>query len=131
MQSINLYQYCISNPVRYVDPSGNDLEDQYPLRRNSINDAVQIKVSGNEIRIDVYVVNQNTDYHWYVYDEISRNWYNKNGMYLATNQELHYIDGKYIHGDIITDYKHAASLLNYNVVVGEYYITRRDGSCFE
>ena len=55
MQSINLYQYCMSNPVRYIDPSGNDLEDQYPLRRNSINDAVQIKVSGNEIRIDVYV----------------------------------------------------------------------------
>ena len=55
MQSINLYQYCMSNPVRYIDPSGNDLEDLYPLSRNSINDAVQIKISGNEITIDVYV----------------------------------------------------------------------------
>ena len=54
MKSINLYSYCMSNPVRYTDPSGNDLEDQYPLTANK-NDAVQINVSGNDIMIDVYV----------------------------------------------------------------------------
>ncbi len=54
MKSINLYSYCMSNPVRYTDPSGNDLEDQYPLTANK-NDAVQINVSGNDITIDVYV----------------------------------------------------------------------------
>lgn len=48
------HHYGISGPVRYIDPSGNDLEDQYPLRGNE-NDAVQINVSGNDVMIDVYV----------------------------------------------------------------------------
>lgn len=55
MHSVNLYNYCMSNPVRYIDPSGNDLEDQFPLTVNNENDAVQISVSGNDITIDVYV----------------------------------------------------------------------------
>ena len=25
--SLNLYVYCINNPVRYIDPSGNSLQD--------------------------------------------------------------------------------------------------------
>lgn len=53
--SINLYNYCMSSPMRYIDPTGNDLEDEYPLTTYFINDAVQINVSGNEITIDVYV----------------------------------------------------------------------------
>lgn len=28
------------------------------------------------------------DYHWYVYDEKSSHWYNKNGQYLATDKQL-------------------------------------------
>lgn len=55
MQSINLYNYCMSNPVRYTDPMGNDLEDQYPLRVLDENSPVQVNVSGNDITIDVYV----------------------------------------------------------------------------
>lgn len=55
MHSVNLYNYCMSNPVRYIDPSGNDLEDKYPLAIKNKNDAVQISVSGNDITIDVYV----------------------------------------------------------------------------
>ena len=55
MHSVNLYNYCMSNPVRYIDPSGNDLEDKYPLAIKNKNDAVQISVSGNDITINVYV----------------------------------------------------------------------------
>ena len=77
------------------------------------------------------VVNPYNDYHWYVYDEITGTWYNKNGRYYATNEELMIVDGKGLeYGDVITDYEHAASLLGYSTV-GEYYITWKDGSCFE
>ena len=55
MHSMNLYHYCMSNPVRHIDPSGCDLEDIYPLTTNNENNAVQINVSGNDIMIDVYV----------------------------------------------------------------------------
>lgn len=54
IQSISLYHYCISSLIRYTDSGGNDPGEQYPLSRNSINDAVQIKASGNEIRMDMY-----------------------------------------------------------------------------
>lgn len=43
------------NPVRYIDPRGNDLEDKYPLTTQDEDNAVQINVSGNDITIDVYV----------------------------------------------------------------------------
>lgn len=57
---------------------------------------------------------------------------NKNGTETATDKELFYIEGvDYEHGDTITDYKHAASLLGYDTIVGEFYITRQDGRCFE
>lgn len=38
--------------------------------------------------------------------------------------------GNPIYGDTITDYTITADILGYKVV-GEYYITRQDGSCFE
>lgn len=75
-------------------------------------------------------------YHFYVYDEITGTWYNKNGTHPAINQIWlgFYIDGNgdlYLsYGDSITDYKTAAGLLGYETI-GEYYITRQDGSCFE
>ena len=58
--TINAYSYCVSNPLRYLDPSGNTLEDvlneQNPRAvTHSKNDAVQIDISGNEVTIDVYV----------------------------------------------------------------------------
>lgn len=58
--SINLYSYCMSNPMRFVDPSGNTLEDVlkelYPKpASHKSNEAVQIDISGNDVTIDVYV----------------------------------------------------------------------------
>ena len=58
--SINLYNYCVSNPLRYVDPSGRDLEykikSEYPgVLEHSDNDAIQVNVSKNEMTIDIYV----------------------------------------------------------------------------
>ena len=70
------------------------------------------------------------DYHWYVYDEASGYWYNKNGQLYATAQQLEIIDGELSYGNYITDYTTAAAALGYEVV-GEYYIVRQDGSCFE
>lgn len=70
------------------------------------------------------------DYHWYVYDEASGYWYNKNGQLYATARQLEIIDGELSYGNYITDYTTAAAALGYEVV-GEYYIVRQDGSCFE
>lgn len=63
-----------------------------------------------------------------VYDEASGYWYNKNGQLYATAQQLEIIDGERSYENYITGYKTAA--LGYEVV-GEYYIVRQDGSCFE
>ncbi len=78
------------------------------------------------------VDNPYMDYHWYVYDETTGTWYNKNGTCYATNKMLIGFDekGNPIYGDTITDYTIAADILGYKVV-GEYYITRQDGSCFD
>ena len=72
------------------------------------------------------------DYHWYVYDEESQTWGNKNGPYWATNNELYYgwfNESKY--GAEITDYSEAARMLGYDHIVGEFYLTRKDGECIE
>ena len=63
VQSLNLYQYCNNNPVRYIDPMGFDLEnvlnDLFPdsdLNQNAgSNDAVQIGINGNVVTLDVFV----------------------------------------------------------------------------
>ncbi|MDE5950999.1 MAG: hypothetical protein K2H12_05415, partial [Acetatifactor sp.] len=76
------------------------------------------------------------DYHWYVYDEESGQWYNKHGQFDATNKWVKdlYVD-KYgylnmVFGDIMTDYILDMEYFGYELV-GEYYITRQDGACFE
>ncbi|MCL2425568.1 MAG: DUF6531 domain-containing protein [Oscillospiraceae bacterium] len=63
VQSLNLYNYCYGNPVRYVDPLGFDLEDHlntlFPdsdfSQNAGSNDAVQISIDGNVVTIDVFV----------------------------------------------------------------------------
>jgi RHS repeat-associated protein len=62
-QSLNQYQYCYSNPVRYVDPLGFDLEERmrelFPysnLNQNAgTNDPLQISIDGNTVTLDVFV----------------------------------------------------------------------------
>ena len=39
---------------------------------------------------------------------------------------LRLIDGKYEHGELITDYKDAASVLGYTEILGEFYITEME-----
>ena len=74
----------------------------------------------------------NCDHHWYVYDEESQTWSNKNGGYWATNNELYYGRfNKLEYGDEITDYSEAARMLGYDHVIGEFYLTRKDGECIE
>jgi len=61
VQSLNMYQYCHGNPVRYIDPMGFDLcaqlERLFPdsdLNQNAgSDDPVQISISGNVVTIDV------------------------------------------------------------------------------
>ena len=69
------------------------------------------------------------DYHWYVYDEISGTWSNKNGQLKATDKALRK-NGTH-EEDTIKDYTKAAKMLGYTIVVGEYYITRKDGKEFK
>ena len=70
-------------------------------------------------------------YHWYVYDRSTGTWWNKNGTWLATDRELSINDhGQFVYDDAITDHKHAASSLDHSIIVGEFYITKQDGSCF-
>ena len=71
------------------------------------------------------------DFHWYVEDE--EQWKNKNGRAYATDRALKGFDTS---GNLhyekykITDYKSAGALLGYEVV-GEFYITRKDGKDFD
>lgn len=53
--SLNLYNYCLLNPIHYIDPQGHNLEDIYPLVAYNKNNPVQINASKNNIAIDVYV----------------------------------------------------------------------------
>lgn len=69
------------------------------------------------------------DYHWYVYDEVSGTWSNKNGQLKATDKALRK-NGTH-EEDTIKDYTKAAEMLGYTIVVGEYYITRKDGKEFK
>ena len=66
------------------------------------------------------------DYHWYVYDEEKGVWGNKNGGKEATNKPLER-DRENYGKDDITDYTKAAELLGYTTMLGEYYITRKNG----
>ena len=69
------------------------------------------------------------DFHWYVEDE--GQWKNKNGTLEATDKVLEgFVNNKPDYGEKITDYKAAGALLKYEVV-GEFYITRKDGKKFE
>ena len=52
--SLNQYIYCENNPITYIDPRGNTLEDCYSTSPGK-NDPVQVKISGNTITIDAYV----------------------------------------------------------------------------
>ena len=78
------------------------------------------------------VVGKERDYHWYVYDDNTGTWWNKNGLYWATNNML---DENAIYPHIymeeITDYREAAQCAGYDVIVGEFYITKKNGECFE
>ena len=61
-------------------------------------------------------------------DEEKEVWNNKNGQWFATNKAL---KPNMKHGDTITDYKTAAELLGYTTMLGEYYITRKNGEVFK
>ena len=78
------------------------------------------------------VVQPGGDYHWYVYDELTGTWYNKHGTFEATNKAIVDQDanGYPIYGDIMTDYAVEMEKFNY-ILLGEFYITRKDGECFE
>lgn len=52
--TINLYNYCMQNPLRWIDPRGFDLEDHYSPTSGK-NDPIKISVDGNRVIIDVYV----------------------------------------------------------------------------
>ena len=82
---------------------------------------------------DMYIT---ADYHWYVYDVESGQWYNKHGQYEVTNKT---VIGKYvneygyvypIYGEIMMNYAEDMECFGYELV-GEYYITWKDGACFE
>ena len=78
------------------------------------------------------VVQPGGDYHWYVYDELTGTWYNKHGTFETTNKAIVNLDsnGYPIYGDIMTDYAVEMERFNY-ILLGEFYITRKDGECFE
>lgn len=81
------------------------------------------------------VVKPGDDYHWYVYDELTGTWYNKHGQTEAMNKEIKEIskdNGRLniVYGNAMTDYKSDMEHKGYELV-GEYYITRQDGVCFE
>ena len=79
----------------------------------------------------VFVLNPyKPDYHWYVYDEEKEVWNNKNGGKEATNKPLER-DRENYGKDDITDYTKAAELLGYTTMLGEYYITRKNGEVFK
>ena len=77
------------------------------------------------------VVNPNLDYHWYVFDEKSASWFNKNGQAIATDKPLLSLYSLQYGDSSIQNYVDAANMLGYSVDIGEFYITRKDGGCFE
>ena len=52
--TLNRYIYCENNPVTYIDPRGNTLEDCYTTSPGK-DDPVQVTISGDTITIDAYV----------------------------------------------------------------------------
>ena len=76
------------------------------------------------------------DYHWYVFDEESQSWYNKNGKMWATNNKIYvtydmFYEQEVKYGDEIMDYKEYAQALGYSVFVGEFYLSKKSGGCIE
>ena len=74
------------------------------------------------------VVSPKSDYHWYVYDENTGIWSNKNGQLIATDKTFLGFDknNNPLYGESITDYKEAAKLLGYSDLVGEFYIKKME-----
>ena len=54
IRTINQYVYCVSNPIKFLDPMGLDLEEHYTSEHEK-NDPIQIDIKGNTINIDAYV----------------------------------------------------------------------------
>lgn len=52
--TLNQYIYCENNPLTYIDPRGNTLEDCFNITPGK-NDPVQVTIRGNTITIDAYV----------------------------------------------------------------------------
>ena len=144
----------LSNDKYYLDVQKNKVFSQYRYikqylagdeesNRNLVN-VVKADMDVVGLNFDEYesgmtggkrvalVVQPGNDYHWYVYDESTGTWYNKHGTTEATNKRIIDIDedGKPIYGDIMTDYTVEMNLFGY-ILVREYYITRKDGECFE
>lgn len=62
VQSLNQYQYCYANPIRYIDPLGFDVRTAVEeligedVSHNfGSGDAIQMTMIGNVIRLDVFV----------------------------------------------------------------------------
>lgn len=52
--TVNQYNYCQSNPVKYIDPMGFDLEEKYKPSVDD-RDPIKVHVDGNKVTVDVYV----------------------------------------------------------------------------
>lgn len=59
LQGLNRYAYCFNNPVRYSDPSGYSLEDDYPATYQQIQIAVNLGIVFGTLKYFAEVLNEN------------------------------------------------------------------------